>query len=93
MTVIEFVRSFAFYRQANILSEFGRSDDNFLLAPDGKEVPCPGQSHAGEAQRILEERGVRDIDGALFTLLKEGWIRISGATFELHGYKIGRAHV
>lgn len=86
MTVVEFVRTFRFYRQANILSEFGRSDDNYLLAPDGKEIPCPGQSHAGEAQRIMEERGVRDIDGALFTLLKEGWIRISGATFEMHGY-------
>ena len=88
MTVIEFVRSFAFYRQANILSEFGHSDDNFLLAPDGHEVPCPGQSHTGEAQRILEERGVRDNQGeyALSTLLKEGWIRISGATFELYGY-------
>lgn len=85
MTVVEFVRTFRFYRQANILSEFGHSDDNFLLAPDGKEIPCPGQSHAGVAQSILQQRGVESPD-ALGTLLKEGWIRISGATFELFGY-------
>jgi hypothetical protein len=85
MTVVEFVRTFRFYRQANILSEFGHSDDNFLLSPDGKEIPCPGQSHEGVAQSILRERGVED-DNALGTLINEGWIRISGAVFELYGY-------
>lgn len=87
MTVIQFVQSFDFYKKASILQEFGHSEDNFLLSPDGQEIHCPGQSHTGVAQNLLAQRGVsQDPDRALDTLLKQGWIRISGTTFELFGF-------
>lgn len=69
---------------ANPFEEFGRSSDmNFLLGPNGQEVHVPGMSHSGEAQKILAQRGQQiDPELALETLIKEGWMRISGFMVE-----------
>jgi len=67
-----------------VLEEHGLSADmNYLLDQTGREVPCPGMSHVGEAQKIMAERGSDvDPDLALDALIKEGWMRISGTVFE-----------
>lgn len=95
MLVVEFIRTFAFFKKANILEEFGRSSEaNFLLGPNGEEVPVPGMTHTGEAQKILSQQGQNyDPDMALDMLLRQGWIRVSGEQFEVYGYTAAKKSI
>ena len=71
-------------------------DMNYLISPEGREVPAPGISHSGEAQKIVQQTEGRTMDPSLaldYLVTKKKWIRVSGEMFELFNFKFRKPQV